>query len=167
MAHGIITVNDGSSCANDLSEIFGDSNAVVQDICDLHESSEYLELVPFIGKSNLNSLGFRGPEFSEIKPSNTYRIFMVGGSTMFGAGATSDETTIPGILQKIFDSDNSIQKIEVINAGFSGGNSNTELNLIVEKLLWHEPDLVIIYDGWNDLKGDFSVAQIKHNWERM
>ena len=51
----------------------------------------------------INSLGFRGHEFSEIKPPNTYRIFMVGGSTMFGSGASSDETTIPGILQKLFD----------------------------------------------------------------
>ena len=65
--HGIIIVNDGSSCVNDLSEIFGDSNAVVQDICDLHESTEYSELVPFINKSNFNNLGFRGAEFSEIK----------------------------------------------------------------------------------------------------
>ena len=47
------------------------------------------------------SLGFRGTEFSEIKPSDTYRIFMIGGSTMFGAGATSDETTIPGYLQQL------------------------------------------------------------------
>jgi len=165
--HGIIIVNDGSSCANDLSEIFGDSNAMVQDICDLHESSEYSELVPFIDKSNLNNLGFRGTEFSETNPSNTYRIFMVGGSTMFGSGETSDETTIPGILQKIFDSDNSIQKIEVINAGMNGGNSNSELNLIIEKLLWYKPDLIIIYDGLNDLKGDFPVQLIKHNWKRM
>ncbi len=94
---GIIIVNNGSSCVNDLSEIFGDSNVLVQDACDLHESSEYSELVLFTGKSNLNSLGFRGSEFSEIKPPDTYRIFMVGGSTMFGSGATSDETTIPGI----------------------------------------------------------------------
>ena len=46
----------------------------------------------------INTLGFRGSDFSEIKPPNTYRIFMLGGSTMFGAGATSDETTIPGYL---------------------------------------------------------------------
>ena len=45
--HGIITVNENSSCVNDLSEIFGDSIAMVQDTCDLHESSEYSELVPF------------------------------------------------------------------------------------------------------------------------
>ena len=163
--HEIITVNDGSLCANDLSKIFGDSNTMVQDICDLHESSEYLELVPFTGKSDLNSLGFRGPEFSEIKPSNTYRIFMVGGSTMFGAGATSDETTIPGILQKMFDIQHLDQNVEVINAGFSGGNSNTELNLIEKKLLPYKPDLVIIYDGWNDLATDNAVLKIKNTWK--
>jgi uncharacterized protein YjbI with pentapeptide repeats len=165
--HGIITVNDGSSCANDLSEIFGDSNAMVQDICDLHESSEYSELVPFIEKSNFNSLGFRGAEFSEIKPSNTYRIFMVGGSTMFGSGESSDETTIPGILQKIFDSDSYVQKIEVINAGMSGGNSDTELLLILTKLISFSPDLVIVYDGVNDLKADFPVEYTKADWELM
>ena len=165
--HGIIIVNDGSSCANDLSEIFGDSNAMVQDICDLHESSEYSELVPFVAKSNLNNLGFRGTEFSEIKPSNTYRIFMVGGSTMFGSGESSDETTIPGILQKIFDSDNSIQKIEVINAGMQGGNSETELKFIEQKLVTFSPDLVIVYDGWNDLKADWPVKYTTYNWKNI
>ena len=162
--HGIIIVNDGSSCANDLSEIFGDSIAMLQDTCDLHESSEYSELIPAIDKINYNSFGFRGAEFSEIKPSNTYRIFMVGGSTMFGSGATSDETIIPAILQKIFSSDNSVQNIEVINAGIPGGNHLTEFDLIRQKLVTFSPDLVIIYDGWNDLKGDFPVNGMRHHW---
>ena len=166
--NGIVIINENSSCINDLSEMFGDSIAVVQNTCDLHESSEYSELVPFVGKSNLNDLGFRGPEFSEIKPSNTYRIFMVGGSTMFGSGATSDETTIPGILQKIFDSDNSnLKKIEVINVGFSGATSITEFDLFKQKLVSFSPDLIIFYDGWNDLRVDSTVYEIKSNWKRI
>ena len=42
------------------------------------------ELIPNQSTDSItiNNLGFRGAEFSEIKPSNTYRIFMVGGSTM-------------------------------------------------------------------------------------
>jgi len=163
----IIIVNNGSSCVNDLSEIFADSNAIVQDVCNLHEEGEYSELVPFAVSSNLNSNGFRGSEFSEIKPSDTYRIFMVGGSTMFGSGESSDETTIPGILQKIFDSNSSVQKIEVINAGMSGGNSNTELLLIYEKLISFSPDLVIVYDGWNDLRADYAVEFVKADWKDM
>ena len=45
---------------------------------------------------NINSHGFRGSETTLEKPENTYRIFVVGGSTTFGEGATSDQTTIPG-----------------------------------------------------------------------
>jgi len=62
--HGIIIVNDGSLCVNDLSEIFGDSIVMVQNTCNLHESTEYSELIPAINKINYNSLGFRGAEFS-------------------------------------------------------------------------------------------------------
>ena len=159
--HGIIIVGDNSSCVSDLSETFGDSSDIIQDICDLHESSVYTELIPYVESSNLNSLGFRGPEFSEIKPPNTYRIFMVGGSTMIGSGESSDYTTIPGILQKMFDSDNSnLKKIEVINAGSSGANHITEYNLINQKLVTFSPDLVIVYDGWNDINRPLSDYEL-------
>ena len=50
---------------------------------------------------NINSHGFRGQEIELEKSNQTYRIFMVGGSTMFGMGATSDETTIPGYTQML------------------------------------------------------------------
>ena len=165
--HGIITVNKSTACTNDLSEIFGESIAMAQDICDLHESSDYSELVPFVKKFDFNSLGFLGPEFSEIKPPNTYRIFMVGGSTMFGSGESSDETTIPGILQKMFDLDSFVQKIEVINAGFSGGNSESELRLIHEKLVTFSPDLIVVFDGWNDLRADYPVGFMKNSWKKI
>ena len=166
--HGIIIVGDNSSCVSNLSEIFGDSSDIIQDICDLHESSVYTELIPYVESSNLNSLGFRGPEFSEIKPPNTYRIFMVGGSTMIGSGVSSDDTTIPGILQKMFDSDNSnLKKIEVINAGSGGANHITEYNLINQKLVTFSPDLVIVYDGWNSLRMDYPVEGMTMYWQGM
>jgi uncharacterized protein YjbI with pentapeptide repeats len=165
--HRIITVNNGSSCASDLSEIFGGSIAMVQDICDFHELSQQSELLPFITEPNFNSHGFRGAEFSEIKPPNAYRIFMVGGSTMFGSGESSDDTTIPGLLQKIFDSDNSVtQQIEVINAGSGGGNTKSEFELLMD-LNNFQPDLVIVYDGLNDLKADYPVKRITNYWKEM
>ena len=164
---GIIIANNNLSCVNDLSEIFGDSNILIRDICNLHESNKYSELIPLVTEPNLNSHGFRGTEFSEAKSPSTYRIFMIGGSTMFGSGATSDQTTIPGILQKMFDSDNSIQKIEVINAGLSGANSDTELELIDKKLIAFSPNLVIVYDGLNNLKADFPVRHTKDAWKSM
>ena len=127
------------------------------------------ELIPNQSTDSItiNDLGFRGAEFSVIKPADTYRIFMLGGSTMFGAGVTSDETTKPGILQKIFDSDNSVKKIEVINAAASAANSETEFNLITQKLVNYQPDLIIVFDGLNDLKADYPVEYTKTNWKQI
>ena len=115
----------------------------------------------------INTLGFRGPESSEIKPPNTYRIFMVGGSTMFGAGATSDETTIPGYLQQLLNENDFEFDIEVINSGIQGADSNTELNLIKHKLITFSPDLIVIYDGWNDLRANHTPNVVKENWEKI
>jgi len=168
VTHGIIVVNYNLSCVNGLSEIFDDSSMTIKHTCALHESSVHSELIPAINQINYNSLGFRGPEFSEIKPPNTYRIFMLGGSTMIGSGASSDKTTKPGILQKMFDSDNSnLKKIEVINVGSSGANHITEYNLINQKLVTFSPDLVIIYDGWNSLRMDYPVKNMATYWEGM
>tara|TARA_Y100000310_G_scaffold291811_1_gene320038 strand:+ start:268 stop:1845 length:1578 start_codon:yes stop_codon:yes gene_type:complete len=113
----------------------------------------------------INSLGFRGDEFSNIKPLDTYRLFMVGGSTMFGAGATSDETTIPGFMQKFLSEKDFGFDIEVINSGIQGADSDTELKLVKRKLITFSPDLIIIYDGWNDLRANNSPNELKENWE--
>ena len=71
---------------------------------------------------NINSVGLRGSEFDKEKPDNTYRIFMVGGSSTFGTGVT-DENTITGIMQKLFENFNPEWDIEVINAGIPGAES--------------------------------------------
>ena len=43
-----------------------------------------------------------GPEISKDKPSNTFRVFVVGGSTTYGSGV-NDANTIPSLLQKKLD----------------------------------------------------------------
>ena len=150
---------------NKISNIIFDDSTTILNICYLHESSEYSELVPFTDEYDLNSLGFRGAEFSEVKAPNTYRIFLVGGSTMIGSGATGEETTKSGILQKMFDSDNSVQNIEVINGAFFGANSATEFDLLSQKLVNYQPDLIILFDGLNDLKADYAVEYTKDFWK--
>ena len=114
---------------------------------------------------NINSLGFRGDEFSKIKPDRTYRIFMLGSSPMFGYGATSDETTIPGFTQKFLDKTDFGFDIEVINSGVQAADSSKELKLVKQKLITFSPDLIIIYDGWNDLRSNISPNGLKENWE--
>jgi hypothetical protein len=92
---------------------------------------------------------------------------MVGGSTMFGAGATSDETTIPGYLQQLLNEKDFGFDIEIINSGIQGADSNTELKFIEQKLVTFSPDLIIIYDGWNDLRANNAPMEVKENWEAI
>ena len=109
---------------------------------------------------NINSLGFRGDEFSKIKPDRTYRIFVVGSSPVFGYGATSDETTISGFIQEFLNGKDFGFDIEVINSGIQAVSSDTELELVKRKLITFSPDLIIIYDGWNDLRSNISPNEL-------
>jgi len=115
----------------------------------------------------INSLGFRGGEFSPEKPDDVYRIFMLGGSTMFGYGATSDETTIPGYLQEFFRNHDMEFKIEIINAGIQGADSYAETKIIQNKIVDFSPDMMIIYDGWNDLRANNMAKSVYNNWNLM
>jgi len=101
---------------------------------------------------NINSHGFRGEEISKEKLDDVYRIFMVGGSTTFALRSISDQTTIPGYLQENFDQLNLEKNIQVVNAGIPGITSTDEVQLIKTKILKFEPDLIIIYDGINDIR---------------
>ncbi len=109
----------------------------------------------------INDEKFRGPDFSIEKPENTFRIFAVGGSTTFGAGVL-DNQTWPFYLQKFYDKTNLGLDVEVINVGKTKWGSIHESNFVKEHLVNFEPDLFIIYDGWNDmaqwLKGERSGA---------
>ena len=106
---------------------------------------------------NINNDGFRGPDITRTKIEDTYRIFVIGGSTVFLG--TSDETTISGYLQEMFDKKNPELKIQVINAGMWTGFSYTETLYIKNKIIEYEPDLLIIYDGWNDLSKPYELYE--------
>jgi len=114
---------------------------------------------------SINSHGFRGDEFQKEKPNDTFRIFAVGGSTTNGSGSDDDETW-PANLQKIANEKTTGKKIEVINAGMSGATSEQEYNMIKNKISLLDPDLVIIYDGWNDWE-KLSVENTIQNWESV
>jgi len=98
---------------------------------------------------NINNEGFRGKEINVSKTNNDYRIIMIGGSTVFGASLSNDNQTIPFELNKKFGE--KYNNVEVINAGISSITSFEELYHFKEKLIQLEPNMVIIYDGANDV----------------
>ena len=129
---------------------------LVKQICIDHNSLQYStfpnsnvpSLTPIITETiNINSFGLRGPEFTQEKSIDSYRIILVGGSSTFGSGSV-DENTITGFMQKLFD--NSDFDVEVINAGVPGAESFRETWLIRNILFDLDPDLIINFGGFNE-----------------
>jgi len=68
--------------------------------------------------------------------------------------------SIPGYLDYELNNLQTQKIIQVINAGIPGMNSNGELLLIKNKIVNFEPDLIIIYDGFNDLNAGLGWIRI-------
>jgi lysophospholipase L1-like esterase len=114
-----------------------------------------LELVPNInitarGRELLiNSKGFLGPEWPDRKSTGVYRIFALGDSCTFGDGYWA--RAYPAMLERLLNAANLGMRFEVINAGIEGYNSEYALARVKSELLAYDPDMVVIYVGWNDL----------------
>jgi len=158
-----LTNNAGLWAANILT----DSNFIFDHQYLKQEIYPCIELSPdsscFI--KNFNSHGLRGSEFNEQKQNIDFRIFALGGSTTFGTGSNDDETW-PGYLQRIINKEIPDQKIEVINAGLSGATSKSEYHLVRDRITNFEPDLIIMYDGWNDSNKN-TIDETLENWKSV
>jgi lysophospholipase L1-like esterase len=97
-----------------------------------------------------NSLGYRSREFVAKKPEGVYRVIILGGSEAYGHGL-SDVDTWAEQLQKLFDGSGH-KRIEVINAAVDGYSSFQAMISFSTRLLDFNPDLVLCYLGWNDIK---------------
>ena len=124
-----------------------DSNALE------YEENPILRTIPdqSFNTIHINNFGFRGSDIFKEKPIDTYRIFVVGGSTTFGFGSTSDDATIPGYLQEEFKKNKNFENVEIINAGMGQATSFHEKYLIENILNGFSPNMIIIYDGSNDV----------------
>ena len=113
-----------------------------------------------------NSLGFRGSEFSKDKSDKTYRIFAVGGSTTHGATLVNDDETWPVYLQQKFNQIDLEVTVEVINVGIMAATTEQEYKMVKDRLVDYNPDLIIMYDGWNDIQ-HLTVNKTIQNWQSV
>tara|TARA_Y100001936_G_scaffold238460_1_gene270307 strand:- start:3111 stop:4229 length:1119 start_codon:yes stop_codon:yes gene_type:complete len=165
-----VIMNERDSCGvglwesglyDDYSENFVKSLcADYKSIIDFEKPYKHWEPDQKTDTVNINSFGIRGEEFNLKKESDTYRIVMLGGSTMYGVYATSDSATIPSFLEKKIEKENPNFNIEIINAGINGSDSFDEVSFLTDRLLNLEPDMIFIYDGGNDLLNKISNEEI-------
>ncbi len=88
--------------------------------------------------------------YNKEKQDDLYRVIILGGSTVEGDGAEDISSNLASHLKKRLSK--RISNIEVINAGVGGYRSRQQLLYYITELYLYNPDLVIFYDGWNDLQ---------------
>jgi lysophospholipase L1-like esterase len=117
-------------------------------------------LTPSLRKDSAthNALGYRGGEISTAKPPQTVRILCLGGSSTYGVGASSDLFTWPAQLQEALARIRPGLRVEAVNAGVPGYTSFESLIDLELRGVDLAPDIVVVYQGFNDLRAASRAA---------
>jgi hypothetical protein len=98
---------------------------------------------------SINDAGFRGDPVERQKRPGDYRIVGIGDSVMFGYGVKNDETYL-NVLNQTMRSASAQHHWQVVNTAVPGYNSVMELEVLKEKGLSYEPDIVIVGYTWEN-----------------
>jgi len=131
---------------------------------------EYNTYLGYIFKANstgngykINSHHFRYNEnFPINKEKNEIRIFIAGGSAAWGAGVFQDDTYF-SLMEKKFQKEYPDFKIRVISGGVIGYCSTQERIMIENFFLKFQPDVVVMFSGFNDVYWGYSGVNILEN----
>tara|TARA_B110000014_G_scaffold72129_1_gene49202 strand:- start:78 stop:2699 length:2622 start_codon:yes stop_codon:yes gene_type:complete len=182
VTNGIINVNEKNNfedfCENKTEITVKLDKKNIEKLCTPFYNLKYenYQIFPKDGTNVIDNHGFRCNannldyennqelcKFPKEKPSDVYRIFLIGGSTMFSSN-NDNAHTASAFLEKNISSTIKNKKIQVINAGISGAGSEQEVELVKNKILDFEPDLLVVYDGYNDLSNKVSAENWGQNW---
>ncbi len=98
----------------------------------------------------INSLGYRGPDFLEVKSPGRTRVMIYGGSAVFDVTANEEQDwphKVGRILRERGHGD-----VEVINAGTPGHASFDNLGTYLTEGHSLGSDYVLLMNEWNDIK---------------
>jgi lysophospholipase L1-like esterase len=100
----------------------------------------------------ISAQGLRDREFSLEKPSNTYRILVLGDSMTFGWGAAADQVYAKVLERLLNENEASGEglRFEVINSGVGNYNTKQEVAYFCERGVGFEPDMVLLGFFVND-----------------
>ena len=132
-----------------------------------YEFDEYKNIQPTPNYHNTNGVhhnaqGFReDSDISREKDANTYRIFIMGGSTAYGLQSMSkfgqekysiirNNETIDTYLEEYLRGKAGHKNVEVINAAITSQYSHHHLIYLNQTILKFHPDMVVFIDGFND-----------------
>ncbi len=118
---------------------------------------------PNIGKKYFTSGNFNPTtsedEFDIQKKANTFRVFVLGGSSAEGF-PYSPMGTFSRYIRRRLELVYPNTQIEVVNLGMTAVNSYTLLDLL-QGVLNQKPDLILIYAGHNEYYGALGVGSVQ------
>ncbi len=95
-----------------------------------------------------NKLRWFNPQsFAATKPEGTTRVFCLGGSTVYGR-PYDDRTSFCAWLRELL-AEAGPGRFEVVNAG-GISYASYRVAVVLEEVLRHEPDVIVIYTGHNE-----------------
>ena len=130
-----------------------------------------------LGHTYEQKTGLNGIEIYGNECSGNYKIVVLGGST--SDGKLYPFKSWPELLYDKIDND----RVVVYNAGVSGYTSAQELIKLIRDIVLLKPDMIIVYDGYNDTSEinacpgkyfeftylkkalDFAREHISHDWD--
>ncbi len=98
----------------------------------------------------MNEKGYRGEAFDVPKPKGTTRIIIYGGSAVFDIENTRGQDWPHRVQEKLRKI--GWPSVEVINAGIMGHTALESVGKLLAEGHRFEPDYVLIYNAWNDIK---------------
>ena len=103
--------------------------------------------------AGLNRYGYRGPVVGRKQPGEV-RVVILGGSTVFGYGVAWDESISVYLEARLRER---LQRpVTVVNLGFNNEGAHAFVPNL-EDFEYLDYDLIVLYEGYNDLVGDESV----------
>ena len=105
-------------------------------------------------------------DFTEPKPANAVRVFVLGASTVAGF-PNPPNTAFPRFLEQMLADVYPARRFEVINCGLTAINSFCLLDFVGE-VAGYSPDLIVVYAGHNEFVGPYGVttpfARFGNDW---
>jgi hypothetical protein len=117
---------------------------------DWHWSLRPGEYIAPQGSVVINAQGLRGPTVDPKKPDGVLRVVCLGGSSTFNYGAAGERTWPVRLGESL--SRGLGRPVEIVNGGTPGYSAYQSSKRFEHQFAAWQPDLVIIYHMWNDLK---------------
>jgi tetratricopeptide (TPR) repeat protein len=119
----------------------------------------YMMVNPEIGKKYFQKLEYTSPAndiFLKKKPENTFRIFVMGSSVVYGFPYDRN-LMFSRILHKQLEDAWPDTEFEVVNTSITAINSFT-LRDFAGQIMKYDPDAILIYEGHNEFYGAFGIG---------